>query len=383
MLNIYKMLPYIFFFFFFYSSACLLNAQNTIIGKVLGQGESTPIAGARVFLAGTIIGDISSNRGSFQLKNIPSGTYQIVISSLGYKLCKQTITIEKSSRDTTVIVLEPNPIRTGEVQVNAKRPPDFRMRVQEFTRLILGNSANGQQAELLNPDALDFSIVAMANGTSFYEVSAREPLLIYNKRLGYNVTFILEKGGMDGERMWFQGPIHFEELPPKDSLQYQQWQTNRSKTGEGSIKHFIWTLINASFQSIPNYRGFRARRILNENSYLKNWVIAGSPLMLDSIPIIKDSIGTGYKVFFPPCFEIIYSKASTESSYQSYFRNTAFDDSSLKGGYWQPRTLVAPQKPIVHVDKSGFLYSPNELLLYGYWGWQRISDEVPLSYYAK
>lgn len=361
-----------------------LRAQTSVYGRVVSQDEPSPIIGARIFLAGTVIGDITSNSGTFQLKNIQPGTYQLVVSSLGYRLYKQNIVITASHKDSLIISLVGQPIKTEEVEVSAYRLPNYRAKVQEFTQLILGSSSNGQQAELLNPNALDVRLADQGDGSKFYEITAREPLLILNRRLGYKTTFVLEKGGLAGEKAWFQGPVYFEELPAKDSVQYQQWQVNRLKTSRGSLKHFLYALIHAPMRSqILDYQGFKARRIHNEEAYLKNWVTAGSLLMLDSVPVLKDSIGTGYKIFFPYCFEVSYSRVLPESSYTIFFRQTAFDDSVVKQGFGQYRSLAAMQKAFVRVDEQGFLYSPDELLLYGYWAWQRIADEVPLPFYAQ
>ncbi len=362
-----------------------LRAQTSVYGRVVNQGEPSPIIGARIFLAGTVIGDITSNSGTFQLKNIQPGTYQLVVSSLGYRLYKQNIVIAASPhKDSLIISLEAQPIKTGEVEVTAHRLLNYRAKVQEFIRLILGSSPNGQEAKLLNPDALDVSFVAADNGLPCYNISAREPLVILNRRLGYKTTFFLEKGGLAGEKSWFQGPIYFEELPTKDSVQSLQWQVNRLKTSRGSIKHFLYTLIHAPLSGQKSdYQGFKARRINDENMYLKDWISVGSVLMLDSIPVLKDSIGIGYKIFFPYCFEVSYSKILPESSYVNFFRQTAFDDSVVKQGFGQYRSLATMQKVFVRVDEKGFLYSPDELVLYGYWAWQRLADEVPLPYYAQ
>jgi hypothetical protein len=356
-----------------------LKAQITLYGKVISHGESTPIIGARTFLAGTVIGDITTKNGLFQLKNVYPGTYQIVVSSLGHKLYKQTIIVGSSQKDSLLISLEPEPIKTNEVQVTASRLPDFRLKVQEFIRLMLGTSPNGQQAKLLNPEVLDVRIATNEDGSKYYEVSAREPLLIFNKRLGYNITFIIEKAGLAGEKAWFQGPVYFEELQPKDSAEYQQWKLNRLTAYLGSLSHFLHTLIHAPMLTPHDYQGFQARRINSEKIY-NNRMSDGSALMLDSIPIVKDSIGTGYSILFPACFDVIYKRALPESSYRNFFRNTAFDDSNIENGSWYYRSLIVPQKIVVHANERGFLYSPDELLLYGYWGWQRLADEVPLPF---
>lgn len=379
---------YIFYFLctcvLFCSSIFSLNAQITLYGKVISRSESTPIIGARTFLAGTVIGDITTKNGIFQLKNIYPGTYQIVVSSLGHKLYKQTIIIGSSHKDTLLISLEPQPIRTKEVQVTANRITSFRAKLQEFIQLILGSSPNGQQAKLLNPEVLDLRIATNEDSSIYYEVYAREPLLIANQRLGYNITLILEKAGLAGEKAWFQGPIYFEELQSKDSAEYKQWLINRKTTYQGSLRHFLHTIIDATMQIVPDYQGFQARRIYDEKTYHNsNRMLGGSILMLDSIPIAKDSIGTGYSILFPDCFEVVYKKTLPENSYKSFFRNTAFDDNNTKGGYWHYRSLIVPQKIVIHADERGFLYSPDELLLYGYWGWQRLADEVPLPFHLK
>ena len=57
--------------------------KNSVSGKISSKG--VPIPYANVFLKQTKLGTTTDENGFFFLKNIPSGTFTIIISSIGYK----------------------------------------------------------------------------------------------------------------------------------------------------------------------------------------------------------------------------------------------------------------------------------------------------------
>ena len=76
-------------FLFFYASITFAQT-GSLIGKITD--GSMPIPSANVILLETSIGTACDEEGSYQIKNIPVGKYQIRYSAVGY--LTQTIPIE-------------------------------------------------------------------------------------------------------------------------------------------------------------------------------------------------------------------------------------------------------------------------------------------------
>lgn len=93
-----------------------IYAQNTIKGKVLDKESQEPIVFANIYLPQLEKGTITDDDGVFDLEKIPSGTYKIVISYLGYETLSQNILIP--SNTDLVFELQSSAIEMEEVIVS-------------------------------------------------------------------------------------------------------------------------------------------------------------------------------------------------------------------------------------------------------------------------
>jgi len=94
---------------------------GTIAGKVDVERTGTPLSAANVIIEGTSIGVLTKADGSFIMKNVPTGTYTVTASFLGYE--KQTKTVEVKSDLTTTVMfsLRMKPIGIAGITVTATR----------------------------------------------------------------------------------------------------------------------------------------------------------------------------------------------------------------------------------------------------------------------
>ncbi len=65
------------------SATKILAQKNAISGKILASGEALPYA--NVYLKNTNIGTSTNENGFYEIKNIPNGTYTIIISNIGFE----------------------------------------------------------------------------------------------------------------------------------------------------------------------------------------------------------------------------------------------------------------------------------------------------------
>lgn len=83
---------------FFVSSS--IAQTGTITGKILMSDSITQLPGVSIFLEKTGLGTSSNGRGNYLLERIPYGTYELVVSYIGYGSIRKEIAI--TSSDTLV-----------------------------------------------------------------------------------------------------------------------------------------------------------------------------------------------------------------------------------------------------------------------------------------
>jgi outer membrane receptor for ferrienterochelin and colicin len=95
-------------------------AQKTgsISGTILEKNTQLSLPGANIILAGTNLGTASDSNGRFTILNIPVNTYNLVISSLGFKtFTLYNIVVDSGNEDDFTIELEEDATALGEVVV--------------------------------------------------------------------------------------------------------------------------------------------------------------------------------------------------------------------------------------------------------------------------
>lgn len=130
-------------------------AQTTkkIEGYILEVGSSNSVSGAKIQIIGTNYQTISDSRGYFSFENIPTGSYQLKISSLGYEerlLPQIEITPDQSLKLS--IHLNPEPIPLPEIEVVEKKNEQSATAVSNLilTKVEIQKSNASSVAEVLN-----------------------------------------------------------------------------------------------------------------------------------------------------------------------------------------------------------------------------------------
>ncbi|WKN30111.1 TonB-dependent receptor [Porifericola rhodea] len=132
-----------------------LYAQNnyaSIEGVIVQQEEGMPVPGANVSLPGTTFGSISDLEGRFTLRNIPEGVYELMVSFVGYKTYRQTISLDANENLSLTIELEEDLLALDGLVVTAQKRTQL---IQEVPIAI--TSYDGvflQQTNIFEFDAL-------------------------------------------------------------------------------------------------------------------------------------------------------------------------------------------------------------------------------------
>lgn len=91
-------------------------SQTTITGKIIDNTSNEPLAEASIYISKLEKGTFTNLDGEFQFNNLPEGSIQLLISSLGYTT--KTVTITTPINEPVIILLNPSAIEMESVIVS-------------------------------------------------------------------------------------------------------------------------------------------------------------------------------------------------------------------------------------------------------------------------
>ena len=113
-MNRFKRIIFTFNSLVFSVSISLLNAQANLSGFVKDDKGSV-LAGANVYLSGTEMGSATSANGKYEIENIKSGNYTLIVSYLGYNTEKFELNL--TGNTTKDVALTPSALEIEALQV--------------------------------------------------------------------------------------------------------------------------------------------------------------------------------------------------------------------------------------------------------------------------
>ncbi len=342
-------------------------ATGPIQGRVVDAETGEPLAGAHVFLAGSVRGTTSDTEGYYHLEGLPPGVYEVAASMLGFETRLHRLTHAAPNPSVLDFRLQPTVIALGEVVVAAEKPENWHAYLARFQELFLGTTANAERCLLVNPTTLDF-IYDEESGQ--LRAMATEPLVIENRALGYRVYYHLQE--FEALEGWvrYLGTSRFEELEPRNRRERRRWERRRRKAYEGSLQHFLSMLFDDG--------------------------------------TAKAARSAGFDVSMAPRFETdptlavpVRAEAFLKPAPQPYTRLLAFDKhllviykpdippsapSGVPGATPQLHVLddyaswITLNDGPAEVDPLGHLYNPYAVTTFGLWSRERLADLLPRDY---
>ena len=231
------------------------QAQGRLSGVAQDSVTHEPLPFASVFLANTTLGVTTTEKGEFEFKRVPKGTYSVVGSYVGYRLGKQTITVGVAAAPQQLtLLLAPTGNQLGEVVV--KPAPNDPEQFRRFTAMFLGQSSFSEQCRISNPEKVR---VFYDDSTSVLTAQTKDFVEIDNEALGYRVKYygLYFAYDNDEQSITYYGEPVFQELTPRDELQRRQWAANRATAYTGSFMHFLRCVYTNRVQA----EGFVAQRV--------------------------------------------------------------------------------------------------------------------------
>jgi hypothetical protein len=217
------------------------QTRGTVTGTVTDAGTGAPLANTNVYLSSTTIGTNTGTDGKYVLTNVPPGIFQLVASRVGHRVATEPLQVSGQETLRKDFRLEPVTLQGEEVQVLAHVNKEWRRLLVRFRSAFLGDGQNADECTLLNPEVLDFR---MGKGTSTLIASTDSVLRIENQALGYRLFArlgVFEWDVSDDQGRFVLYP-RFEALISQDSTESARWRSNRVRSYNGSLKHFLASL---------------------------------------------------------------------------------------------------------------------------------------------
>ena len=380
------------------------RAQFAVTGTARDSLTREPLGFASVFLANTTYGATTDAAGHFTLPNVAAGTYDFIISYLGYRLYQRRLVV----RDALTInpLLTPASTQLGEVVVRARRhrnnPEDYR----KFEQLFLGTTSFSRRCRILNPKDVVVDFNPQKNELTAESVDF---LALENRALGYRVEYFGLRFQVDFSQqvLTFYGQPVFEELPARNARQRRQWAANRRAAYFGSLTHFLRSVYDAQVTAqgflvqktrrVPNLRRARADSLVRQQ-------LAAAPK--GQPVIINDTLQR--RLAEPRVFVLLYTRPLPIDS----LRRVAADDTGrrwlrfhdqLQITYQRepPDPRYAPPGPVggpppppptaqvstlyllrpeAEFQANGQLAEPLAVFTEGYWAFEKMGEFLPLDY---
>lgn len=313
--------------------------NNYVSGKVT-DATGKPIASCSVYLSNTSIGDVTSSTGSFTLKNLPSGKYELVVSAIGYNTKVMSVSSEAYPHDLKISLVI-HSTELSEVVVQPSDPNGWRKWGTYFIENFIGKTSNARQCRIINHKEIRFRFSDKNNRLT---ARANEPLIIENRALGYTVKFQLAEfsGDFNSLFVMYIGYPFFQEMNG-DVKKKKQWIKKRKEAYYGSLMHFM----RAAYQEKLADEGYLLLK--NDSSFTS----------LE--PLMKNNSNKSKSLFFTGKMDVVYHRIVNRRAEQSLIY------------------LETPQP--IEIQENGSYYSPKELVILDHWGQhEKLSNMLPFDY---
>ncbi len=324
--------------------------RGTILGQIKEAGTGNPLPNVNVFLANTTLGAVTDKDGFYAIKQVPLGTHELLASLISYQVEKRTLRLVGPNDIRVDFTLQPKALELGEVEIVAALPREWKKNLKKFEALFWGNSYNAKECKILNPEVLDFTV---EKESRCFVATASQPLQIENGTLGYRAQFLVAdfRYYLNEEKIGYALIPKFDELAPADVAEEKKWKVNRQKAYQGSLRHFLVSLVAGRHRdegfiaynlAVPPWEDKQVRRLA------VNWEELLSP----------GTLSNERQMHIGGCLEVIYrpERGETQTSW------------------------IVANRPNITVNASGYIYDGYAVTVYGHWFHQRVAAMLPRDY---
>ncbi len=361
----------ILFFLLFFCCAMESSAQRiTVSGQVRDSSTGIPLQFANVFVNNTTINTVTDGQGMYSLSGISPGTYELVVSYVGYNTLNRKIELQTGNNPIVDFSLEPKEDNLEEIDVTSRMDKKWGRQLKRFEKVFIGNPLDSiaGAAKILNPWVLDFGEGKSSDGPRYFYATAQEPIQIENTALGYQIIYDLLDFDQTRNGFYYLGLSRFVKMEPSSRDVAELWHENRQRVFFGSIRHLLKTMVEKDTSSIE-YQLYEVNPYPIKHQRTNNFLYElGNSLKLvfvDSIAIPSGNSGRN----------LLVSDAMLEAHHikgtalNNYYRDLKYPISWLT---FKNDTLV--------VDPNGVPLDPAQLILSGQMAEDRMGRFLPLDF---
>lgn len=192
--NMRSLLVCFFFLAFALVSSRSFAQKNAISGTILDEKQQ-PLAGVSVYLQGTVRGVQSDRSGTYTLKDIPAGNYQLVVSLVGFQTYSQELSLEAGASKEIHVVLQEATLELGEVSISSSRGIQGQGHLPEVEDYRINA---GKKNEVIRIGELNANL-AMNNSRQIF---AKTPGISIWENDGSGVQLGVASRGLNPNRSW-------------------------------------------------------------------------------------------------------------------------------------------------------------------------------------
>jgi hypothetical protein len=214
-----------------------VSAQAVISGKVISSASNNGVPKASVFLNNATFGTATNDDGTFSLRGVKPGQYDLIVSTIGYEEYTQKVLVGAGPINLN-ISLTPKVMMMREVVITSNA--DWKKNFEQFKKDFIGTTDNAKFCKIENSRILNLTYTRK---TQTLEASTDEFLVMENDALGYRVKFLLSEFSSNDitRTINYAGRVLFEELPGTEA-QKKKWKIKRDEAYYGSSRHFYRSL---------------------------------------------------------------------------------------------------------------------------------------------
>ncbi|MGV0967071.1 carboxypeptidase-like regulatory domain-containing protein [Empedobacter falsenii] len=356
-----------------------LFAQNMIKGKVIDE-KSLPIINAEIYVDNSTIKSKTNEKGEFEL-NLPNGQYNLIVRASLFE--NYILNVNTNQTNFYKVVLEPEVVALQETVVQAISKEDWLYYYQTFLKLFLGSNEAAKKCKIENPKDLRFKY---DKNTRQLSATSRNPLIITNNYLGYKIEYDLVDFNINFKSNYVLtlGTALFTELKSSASKE-KKWQENRRKSYLGSVTHFMKAVYDNKIEEEgydvkrlirkdnPEYIKFKEETLLGGRiegkvppkiiTYLVNQKVPS-----DSLKIVDNN---DQYLNFKGLYSVEYKNEKEDLDYAKQ-NGTKYISNQL--------SIFAIKSNLLKIEENGTYYHPANLVVEGYWSWEKIANMVPMDY---
>lgn len=340
----------------------LLRAQAVVEGRVADATTGQALEGAHIFLSGTKLGTQTDRLGRYALWDIPTGSYRLVITMIGYERKVNSLEVGPGDHINIDLSLKPMVYEMEELTVDDPGRK-WRKNLEYFEKLFLGTSENADSVIILNPEVLRFD----SNFWGRLTAEALAPLQIVNKSLGYEITYYLYEFKHTGLTTFWDGEPLFKEMTPSGPLQQFRWEYNRIKAFYGSVRHF-WLAVLHDRVEEEGFRIYKVREHVFPGEMIHRFRVSAEDLIR---PGAKEYLK---RIQFLGSLEIIYMHEAEDRRYLQWIHERA------KGPGGPQVSRLELNDNSITVDEAGEVIEPYGVTRFGYFWFHRLADLTPREY---